>query len=183
MAANDNPNALRFLDSMAKHGEQKPAEKFAKEHALAQATDSGRVFEWAKNLCAFLEENYDDEKIRTIRMDCACGPVPGDNAQLRSLYEKETDPRVFVEETNKLNAGFSLEYDGEAYYLIYPECYCPCVNSNPEPVSRTWCYCTVGYSRRMFEEIFGTEVEAELVNSIKTGAENCRIRIRQKKDC
>ena len=68
---------------------------------------------------------------------------------------------------------------GDFYYLIYPQCYCSCVKRNPEQLSRTWCYCTLGYSKRMFENIFGTEVQVELLSSVKMGDDNCRIRIMQ----
>ena len=177
MAKNDHPQALCFLDSMTRHGQREAAEAFAGAHSLAQSADGNEVFAWAKSVCAFLDENYADETVRAIRMDCACGPEAGQNAEIRSLYESETDPRSFVEKTNALDLGFSLEYDGEAYYLIYPRCYCPCVNGDPGPLSKAWCYCTLGYSKRMFEEILGTEVRAELLSSVKTGGETCRIRI------
>ena len=75
----------------------------------------------------------------------------GKGNKIKGIYEKETDPCVFVEKTNKLNHGFSLEYDGEAYYLIYPQCYCSYVKRSPEHLSKAWCYCTLGYRKRMFE--------------------------------
>lgn len=179
MAKNDNPHALRFLESMEKHGEKETAEKFSVEHPLSKSADFNKKYAWAKDICEFLDTNYDEELVKEIRMDCACGPEMGKGNKIKGIYEKETDPYVFVEKTNKLNLGFSLEYDGEAYYLIYPQCYCSCVKRNPEQLSKTWCYCTLGYSKRMFENIFGTEVQVELLSSVKMGDDNCRIRIMQ----
>ena len=178
---NNNPHVLRFLDSMAGHGEREAAEQFAQEHPLAESADPGAYFEWAKDVCAFLDGRYDDETVKAIRMDCACGPEAGGNAEIKSIYEKEKDPDRFIEKVNSLDLGFSLEYDGEAYYLIYPECYCPCVNSHPGKLSKAWCYCTLGYCRHMFEDIFGTEVQVELLASVKLGDPNCRMSIRIQK--
>ena len=48
MAKNDNPHALRFIASIEKK------------------------FEWAQNICEFLNDTYDDETIKAVRMDCAC---------------------------------------------------------------------------------------------------------------
>ena len=177
MAKNDNPQALRFLDSMAKHGEKDAGEEFSEEYPLAKSADFSKKFKWAKNVCDFLEENYDDVTIKAIRMDCACGPEHGKGAKIKALYEKEEDPYAFIEKTNKLNLGFTLEYDGASYYLIYPQCYCSCVKRSVEQLSKTWCYCTLGYSKRMFESIFNKEVQVELVSSIKMGDANCRIKI------
>ena len=112
-------------------------------------------------------------------MDCACGPEHGKGAKIKALYEKEKEPNVFVEKVNKLNLGFTLEYDGTYFYLIYPQCYCSCVKRVDEKLSKTWCYCTLGYSKRMFENIFDKEVQVELLSAIKTGDKDCRIRIKK----
>lgn len=179
MAKNDNPHALRFLESMEKHGEKEAADKLTAEHPLAKSADFTKKYEWAKDVCTFLNDNFDEETVKAIRMDCACGPEHGKGAKIKALYEKENDPNVFVEKVNKLNLGFTFEYDGTYYYLIYPQCYCSCVKRIDEPMSKTWCYCTLGYSKRMFDNIFGTEVQVELLSSVKMGDNNCRIRVKK----
>ena len=176
MAGNDNPQAIRFLESMARHGRQEAGNRFAEEHPLPESADNREAFQWAEDLCAFLNENYDDGTIQTIRMDCACGPEFGKD-QLRELYREARDPYVFAEKTNRLDLGFSLEYDGNAYDMIYPECYCPCVKDTDGQLPRAWCYCTAGYNKRLFEYILDREVRAELISSVKQGDTECRIRI------
>ena len=159
MPKNDNPQALRFLASMAKHGEQAAGERFAEEHPLGKSADINKRSAWAKALCGFLDDRYDEETVKAIRMDCACGPY-AINGKLKALYEKSDGPADFVKKVNELDPGFSLEYDGTSYYVVYPQC-----------------YCTLGYSRRMFETILGKETEGELLSSIKAGDTVCRIRI------
>ena len=83
----------------------------------------------------------------------------------------------FVKKVNELDPGFSLEYDGTSYYIVYPQCYCSCVKRIDGQLPKAWCYCTLGYSRRMFETILGKEAEGELLSSIKAGDDVCRIRI------
>ena len=179
MAKNDNPHALRFLESMEKHGEVEAAEKFFAEHPLAKSADFNKKFAWANDMCEFLDNNYDENLIRSIRMDCACGPEHGKGARIKDLYKKEDNQEVFVQKVNKLNLGFTFEYDGTYYYLIYPQCYCSCVKRIAEPMSKTWCYCTLGYSKRMFENIFECEVQVELLESVKLGSQQCRIRVKK----
>ena len=179
MARNDNPNARRFMESMEKHGESKEAEKFSSVCSLSRTASAEKRFRWAKELCDFLDRNYDDEKIREIRMDCACGPTKGMIERLIPLYQKE-DPVLFVEKVNALDLGYSLEYDGTSYFLIYPECYCSCVKASDDLLSRTWCYCTLGYTKKWFEAVFGKEVSVELLEAVKCGDSRCRIRITEK---
>ena len=176
MPANDHPQALRFLESMALHGEREAGERFAAAHPLAKKAGARQQFDWARDLCAFLNETYDDETVRAIRMDCACGPAFG-KGRIKALYREEPDPAAFAERVNALDYGFTLTWDGVSWCLVYPECYCACVKKIAEPLPRAWCDCTVGYPKRMFEDVFGRPVEAELLSSVKQGGDACRIRI------
>lgn len=176
MPKNDNPQALRFLVSMAKHGEQAAGERFAEEHPLGKSADISKRSAWAKALCGYLNDRYDEKTVKAIRMDCACGPY-AINGKLKALYEKSDGPADFVKKVNELDQGFSLEYDGTSYYVVYPQCYCSCVKRTDGQLPKAWCYCTLGYSRRMFETILGKETEGELLSSIKAGDTVCRIRI------
>lgn len=176
MPKNDNPQALRFLASMAKHGEQAAGERFAEEHPLGKSADISKRSAWAKALCGYLNDRYDEKTVKAIRMDCACGPY-AINGKLKALYEKSDGPADFVKKVNELDQGFSLEYDGTSYYVVYPQCYCSCVKRTDGQLPKAWCYCTLGYSRRMFETILGKETEGELLSSIKAGDTVCRIRI------
>ena len=178
MTKNDHPQALRFLASMEEHGEGEAGIRFSEDNPLSKSANANKKYQWAKELCAFLNDNYDDQTIKAIRMDCACGPKYGyGGSKLKAVYEKSRDPNAFVEQANALSLGFSLEYDGTAYYLIYPQCYCSCVNRIDEPLPGTWCYCTLGYSGRMFGYVFGKQVGTELISSVKQGDTVCRIKI------
>ena len=179
MPKNDNPQALRFLASMAKHGEQAAGERFAEEHPLGKSADISKRSAWAKALCGYLNDRYDEETVKAIRMDCACGPY-AINGKLKALYEKSDGPADFVKKVNEPNSGFSQEYDGTSYYIVYPQCYCSCVKRAEGQLPKAWCYCTLGFSKRMFETILGKEVEGELLSSIKAGDAACRIRITPK---
>ena len=178
MAKNDNPHALRLLESMEKQNKKDEAKKFAEEHPLSKSANIDKKFEWAQKVCEFLNENFDDDTVKAIRMECACGPELGKGKKIKDIYEKESDISVFVEKVNRLHQGFIIEYDGEYFYLIYPQCYCSCVKRIDQVLPKAWCYCTLGYTKRMFEYIFNKEVQVELLSSVKMGDENCRIRLK-----
>ena len=44
MAKNDNPHALRFLESMEKRGEKETAENFSVEHPLSKSADFNKKY-------------------------------------------------------------------------------------------------------------------------------------------
>lgn len=41
----------------------------------------------------------------------------------------------------------------------------------------TWCQCTTGYSKVLFEKAFGCEVVVELLKSVKMGDDICLMKI------
>lgn len=176
MPDNNHPQALHFLASMAKHGEREAGERFAAEHPLAESAGVRETAGWARHLCCFLDGRYDEETVKAIRMDCACGPN-GEEEPLKALYAESDDPSVFAEKVNQLDLGYTLEYDGNSFCMVYPQCYCPCAEGMDETLPRAWCYCTLGYNRKMFENITGRKVRTELIGSIMQGDSTCRIRI------
>ena len=66
MAKNDNPHALRLLQSMEKQNMADEANKFAKEHPLSKSANIEKKFEWAQKACEFLNESFDDDTVEAI---------------------------------------------------------------------------------------------------------------------
>lgn len=63
--------------------------------------------------------------------------------------------------------------EGNKITLVYPECFCPLVKSDPSRLSETYCNCSVGWVKEMFEIVLGKSVEVELLKSIKRGGDCC----------
>ncbi|MCU0291156.1 MAG: DUF6144 family protein [Thermoanaerobaculaceae bacterium] len=56
-------------------------------------------------------------------------------------------------------------------------CLCPFVESGPERLSATYCQCSAGYVREMFERIAGAPVAVEVLESVRTGGKLCRFKV------
>lgn len=56
-------------------------------------------------------------------------------------------------------------------------CLCSMAESKPAGLSATFCWCSVGYVKEIFERRFGRTVDVELLDSILKGGERCRFRI------
>jgi predicted hydrocarbon binding protein len=57
---------------------------------------------------------------------------------------------------------------------MYSKCLCPLVQSGSETLSDTYCNCSRGWVKEMFEMVSGKPVEVTLTESIKRGAKACR---------
>lgn len=177
MPKTDNPHAIRLYDSLVKHTDEKTAERIAHKIPLSKSADINKKFAWAKNICADLQNEFQDNTIKEIRMDCACGPEMGKVNKMKKLYQASKDMTEFVLRANGLNQGFTVKSKDNALFLIYPTCYCSCVKRIDKNLPKVWCYCTLGYTKKMFEHILDRKVDVELLESVKTGGDKCVIKV------
>ncbi len=178
MAKNDNAHALRFAESLRMYAEDRYAERFAESCPLSKSADIEKKFQWAQDVCGFLEENFDTEKILEIRKDCRCNDGSSIAKKLLKYLKGSDTIEQFAEAFNQKETFAALEYISEnKIRFCYPECYCACVKRVPEQLSKTWCYCTVGNAEAIFRAVFGESVTVTLIDSIKAGAERCVLEV------
>lgn len=177
MAKNDNAHALRFYDSLAKLDEEAAIE-FAEKHPLSKSADIRKKFDWARVQCGFLEERFSPEDIAEIRAGCHCEAGAAMAARMRGYLAKAGDMAEFAGLFNAKEKYVTLEAVEGGLLFIYPECYCACVKRVPEPISRTWCLCTLGHVRGLMAQVLGREPEVELLETIKSGGERCVVKVK-----
>jgi predicted hydrocarbon binding protein len=54
---------------------------------------------------------------------------------------------------------------------------CPVVESGPTELSRTYCQCSAGYVKEVFERMTGLPCRVEVLESLRTGGTRCRFKI------
>ena len=67
--------------------------------------------------------------------------------------------------------------DGEIF-LTYPKCLCSLQAEISAALAETYCYCSCGWLKTMFETVVGNPVEVELESSVKRGSDACRFVVR-----
>jgi hypothetical protein len=73
--------------------------------------------------------------------------------------------------------GGHLQRQGNVIHATYDRCYCGSVSQSKVPFSATYCGCSCGWYRRLFEGLLNQPVEVELLGSIIQGNENCQFLI------
>ncbi len=180
MPKNDNAHALRFYDSLAQLDEE-AAIRFAQEHPLSKSADYRKKFLWAKEQCRFLEENLSPDDIEAVRARCHCEAGAALARRMRGYLESSASLEEFAALFNEKEKYVTLEAVPGGVRLIYPECYCACVKRVEEPISRTWCLCTLGHVRGLFRQVLGHEAEVELLETIKTGGARCVVEVKMER--
>lgn len=173
----DNPHAIRLYESLSRHTSEQAAQRILSKIPLSKSADANKKFKWAESVIVGLQNEFDNDTIKQIRMDCACGPEMGKITRLKKVYLASDDLQDFAEKATSLNQGYIMHCEGNALFLVYLQCYCSCVKRIDAPLSKAWCYCTLGYAKKMFEHIFDRTVEVELLESVKSGGDKCLIKI------
>ncbi|AKN30227.1 hypothetical protein Ccar_05065 [Clostridium carboxidivorans P7] len=131
---------------------------------------------WVKSTMKRLENHFDKSKVKHIRAHCQCGYGMDDKlALVKELIESSSSMEEFGNSDKAKAAG--LSYENGELYLQFHFCPCPMLTDVDRLDTNTWCQCTTGYSKVLFEKAFECKVDVELLKSIKMGDEICLMKI------
>ena len=132
--------------------------------------------EWVKSAMHRLERRFPCEVVKKIRMNCQCGY--GMDEKLALVKELMAGSASIEELTSseKAKAAGLFCKDGELF-LQFNFCPCPMLAEVERLETATWCQCTTGYSKVLFEKAFACDVDVELLKSIKMGDSVCLMKI------
>ncbi|SDI38806.1 DUF6144 family protein [Desulfosporosinus hippei] len=131
---------------------------------------------WVKSTMKRLENHFDKSAVKHIRMNCQCGYGMDEKlALVKELAALSSSMEEFGN-LDKAKAAGLFCVNGELY-LQFPFCPCPMLADVDRLDTDTWCQCTTGYSKVLFEQAFECKVDVELLKSIKMGDEICLMKI------
>lgn len=131
---------------------------------------------WVNSAMKRLESKFDKIRVKKIRMKCQCGYGMDKKLELiKELIGLSSSLEEFGNLQKAKEAG--LFYENGDLYLQFDFCPCPMLADVDRLESYTWCQCTTGYSKVLFEKAFGCKVDVELLKSIKMGDDRCLMKI------
>jgi hypothetical protein len=177
-------NYYRFL---SKENLVKVAGELYAEYCENQRRSSKRTWteRWLIDMMKGLDEHVDEETRIKLMYLCgrACFNTPWHQAEFKrwkELHEQSKDLGDFLDKLEKANPNW-FKREGRIMHATFEfldGCVCPIVKKIPhDALSGTWCLCSVGLHKALFEETLGRDVEVVLEESRRTGAEKCKFRI------
>ena len=134
---------------------------------------------WVENLSVLLENTFDEDTVKAIRQNCYCnenGRLEATAKMMKQLYlSHNRDLNRFVNALNENGASWYIQ-DNQLYTKMFT-CECPMLEEAKTSSSLTWCHCTAGYNKKLFETVFEVPIEVEVMHSIRQGFEYCLLRI------
>jgi predicted hydrocarbon binding protein len=130
---------------------------------------------WLKKAMETLETLVGTETTVRIMEECGrkcCGQTWRTRA--KQLFNKSKSMEEFIQNLNSAHLGGGrLKIQGDTITGGYDHCYCGQVKNTKDVFPLTYCHCSVGWYKQLFESALGRPVDVELVQSIVTGAETC----------
>jgi predicted hydrocarbon binding protein len=94
----------------------------------------------------------------------------------KGIYKRSKNMDEFLDKFREIYEN--LHREGEDVYIVYPECYCTFVKKiPPEKLSATYCNCSRGWAKALFEGALGRPVKVIMEESIMNGDEQCKFKV------
>lgn len=140
---------------------------------------------WVKRFFDNFDKRLDETKRKEVMEDCGKDCFKG---SLGGKKPPPVDVDILIDEINKYAGEIAAKREGNEIDFRYTKnprglkvadgyCLCPLVESGPVGLSGTYCDCSVGYVKEMFETYTGKEVHVELLESLKRGGKGCQFKI------
>ncbi len=133
-----------------------------------------------QGMMAVLDREVDEETGRAIMEACGRTCISaGTVAKARRLHREANDLDDLLCRLNEAHiGGGQLRREGDVIFAAYEGCYCGSVSHTRESISATYCRCSCGWFRELFETLLERPVEVELLSSIVQGHDRCEFAIR-----
>ncbi len=136
-----------------------------------------RSEKWIGSLVAGLDKHADKETREKILERC------GRDCQslvlikkAQAAYENSKNTEEFLDKLSKIVKH--LHRDKGNVYMIYERCFCPQVSKIPRgSISATYCNCSRGWTKALFEGALGRPVDVLMEQSIITGDKQCKFKV------
>ncbi len=131
--------------------------------------------QWVTSLLEAMYGSLNRETMERLLESCgrACargGAVDRATACAGNLESFVTELRGWVGPDN-------VSIDGRTVHVVYDRCFCTQQLELPEHLGETYCSCSRGWLKEMFETVLGRPVEVEIASTIREGSDRCRFTV------
>jgi hypothetical protein len=158
---------------------------------LGEASDPSQIALWVQRAMERLDRAADKTTRTRIMEECGYACAKANHGTIDRVVAKRKkygSLEEFLEaEKDSVLPGMRLEKKGRALYQYYMprsfgpnrRCFCSLLSGLPpeKTISPTYCQCSKGFARRMWERVLGKPVKVEVLETALTGADECKFRI------
>lgn len=154
---------------------------------ILEKTDAKKKASWMKGAMERLDKLVDEETRFKIMENCGfnCAKMNKgaiEKAVARRKKVKTVDEFIEAEQKNPTK-GTRLAREGNVLYQYYTpqsygvRCYCEMVAAVEGEVSPTYCHCSKGFVKTLWETVLEKPINVEFIHSVISGANECKFAI------
>ena len=113
MAKNDNAHSIRMVNSINRNIGNEMAKQFEESYPLSKSADVKKKYDWAFNMCNYLEEHFDLDTIIKLRKERRCNDGKSIANKIFKYMNRVNSIEQFVELFNENETFASFEYVSE----------------------------------------------------------------------
>ena len=165
----------RFANNIKKETNSTVFQKVMEEiEEFESTTDKAKKAKWMQEAIKRLENTVGREKSINIMEKCGRECFNQHKWHKQQVMSKAMPIEEIVVKFSTRSFKLRIE-DKNTIIAEYKRCLCHLVKQTKAPFpTNTYCHCSVGWWKQFFEYALKKPVEAELVQSVITGAESCK---------
>ncbi len=133
------------------------------------------VHDWVLNLMKNMDRHMDEEEKIALLEHCGRACAESHAKAEASKYAGNLEGWLGV--LKKWVGADNVRRKEDVVQIVYSKCLCPLVQDQPPLLSKTYCNCSRGWLKEVFETVVGKPVEVKLEDSIMQGGPQCRFSI------
>jgi predicted hydrocarbon binding protein len=147
--------------------------KTSEEEQMAQKAKF--VHDWILNMMENMDQQMgEEEKIRLLE---SCGRACATRHAQKEAMKSQGNLDAWLTTMKKWVGANNVKKEANTVRVIYSKCLCPLVQDGPPLMSNTYCNCSRGWLKEVFETVLEKPVEVKLEDSIMKGGQQCRFTI------
>jgi effector-binding domain-containing protein len=164
---------------------------------LTPHTSADERAKWVTKSMEKLDEIASEDKKFELISRCAHVRPAADIEHWKTVFERNHDIDEFLEEYGNSLPFLEKPYrEGNILYtskppanrdaydkattiqeLIKAACFCPIIHAALEKMPKTFCYCGAGWTRQLYEGMFGVPVAVDIVETVIDGNKLCKFAV------
>lgn len=153
-----------------------PGFLFSKSRTIDQENKMSQKSEflhnWISNLMKSMERHL-EKKLRTDLLE-DCGRACAKRHAQKEALKFKGDLEGWMSTMKKWVGGENVQREKSSVRVVYSKCYCPLVQGASPFMSETYCNCSRGWLKEVFETVMEKPIAVKLEDSIMKGGKQCR---------
>jgi predicted hydrocarbon binding protein len=134
------------------------------------------LHKWIESLMDNLDEHVDERTRVEVLENCGRSCIP--QSFIKKAKDCKSESKDVKDFLNRLTKVWHhLQIEVEDVFVVYEKCYCPLVKDYDQKLSPSFCNCSRGWIKELFESALGRPIDVKLEKSIRLGDNICKFKV------